>query len=277
MSAPYLSLVVNCDTRSGFMDQETTAAHMFDGCRSLDFILDGVSNKQLFLRGFEFETIVYIDEHNKIPDDVLVKLREIADTVVIRKHDKRFGDIKNYEKFNDLNYLAALQMARGQYILHFDQDCAAFTQDEVSIHYLIGLLSQYDFISYPSRWSPDPVHDPSYDYRWCSTRFFICKRESLDFTEIQKCLINSDYLYSKYPASKQNPWTEHAIALISKYTGKGVFYPPMELDRYTIFCWNNYKIGVLGKLNGMTYDEVKKYISDCSGIHYPCDVTAKHI
>lgn len=273
----YLSVVINVDTRSGFAENESNATEMFNGCKSIDFLIDGVQNKINFFEGLDKEIILFIDQHEAIPEGVLNTLRGMVDTLVIRKHDKRFGDMKEYNKFNDLNYLSALQMARGEYIAHFDQDCAAFTRTPDSVNNLIKHLDTYSFVSYPSHWSPRAVNDPNYDYDWVSTRFFICKREALDFTEIQKCLLSDEYLYGEYPASRRNGWFEHVIGLHAKYNGKGVYYPPIELDNYSIFCWNKYITGVLGKLNKYHYDEVKNYINHCSGIVYPADITAKQI
>lgn len=281
----FISIVINADTRSGFRNNESVATEMFNGCRSLDFLIDGVQNKINFFEGFEKEVILFIDEHEQIPEEALNKIRRMADTLIIRKHDKRFGDIKEYNKFNDLNYLAALQLARGTYVAHFDQDCAAFTRNDFAPNMLIDLLGQFDYVSYPSHWSPNAVDDPAYNYMWCSTRFFMCKRETLDFTEIQKCLLDSDYLYGKYPVSKKNPWTEHILGILAKYKstreglsyGKGVYYPKIDLDNYAIFCWNSYKAGVLGKLNNMTYGDIKQYIEDCGSIVYPADISCKQI
>lgn len=273
----FISVVINCDTRSGFQESESSATQMFSGCRSLDFLIDGVQNKINFFSGFEKEIILFIDEHNPIPESVLTTIRGMVDTLVIRKHDKRFGDMKEYNKFNDLNYLAALQLARGEYVAHFDQDCAAFTKDKESVNNLIKHLDTHSFVSYPSHWSPKAVNDPAYDYMWCSTRFFMCKRESLDFTEIQKCLLSDEYLYGKYPATRKHGWIEHIIGLHAKYNGKGVYYPPIELDQYTVFCWNYYITGTLGKLNKIHYDEVKNYINHCGGVVYPADIAAKQI
>lgn len=270
----FVSIVINADTRSGFKERESSATQMFSGCRSIDFLIDGVQNKINFFEGFEKELILFIDQHEEIPESVLSTIRGMVDTLVIRKHDKRFGDMKEYQKFNDLNYLAALQLARGQYVAHFDQDCAAFTRSIDPVNNLIKLLDTYDFVSYPSHATPRAVNDPSYNYDWASTRFFICKRESLDFTELQKCLLDSDYMYGKYPANVRNPWTEHILGLTAK---KGVIYPPIELDQYAIFCWNKYITGTLGHLNKLHYDEVKNYINHCGGVVYPADITAKQI
>jgi hypothetical protein len=145
-----ISIVINCDTRAGFTNSESTANAMFNGCRSVDFLLDGIRNKVKFFDGFEKEVILFVDEHEVIPEKIVSEIRFMVNTLIIRKHDKKFGDIQNYASFNDLNYLSALFMARGQIIAHFDQDCAAFTQDKESVQEMIKMLDDYKFISYPS-------------------------------------------------------------------------------------------------------------------------------
>jgi hypothetical protein len=273
----FISIIINTDTRAGFQDIESSATEMFSGCRSIDFLIAGVQNKINFFNGFDKEVILFVDQHHQIPEDVLNQIRGMVDTLVIRKHSKRFGDMQECSKFNDINYIQALQLSKGEYIAHFDQDCAAFTRTPETINKLIGHLENHSYVSYPSAWSPRAVNDLAYDYDWVSTRFFMCKRETLDFTEIQKCLLSNEYMYSKYPASRQNPWTEHILGLLAKYNGKGVYYPPIELNDYAIFCWNKYFVGVLPKLNSMSYDEVKNYIDKANGICYPCDITAINI
>lgn len=257
-----VSIVINCDTRS----QKDEQSGLFNGVVNLDFLTEGVRNKQLFFKNYEFETIVFIDEHNPIDERSLGYLRSICDTVVVRKHTHE-------EKFNDNNYVSALSLARGEYVAHFDQDVAAFSRDKGAIEYLIGLLENYDYVSYPSNWSPYPVHDDNYDYFWCSTRFFICKRQTLDFTEIKKCLADSDYLYSKYPASVRNPWTEHILGLHAKYNGKGVYYPPIQTDKFTIFTWERYSTGTLQKMNDMAYEQIYEW-HNTHPIFYPNNCNA---
>lgn len=258
-----LSLCINLDTRSQRDQQEG----LFSGAVNLDFLTDGIFNKQKFLHGFDFETIVFIDKHNDIPQQTLDYLHSICDTVVVRKHTHE-------EKFNDWNYWSALSLCRGDIIMHFDQDVNAFTSGQESVQELINLLDNYDYVSYPSHWSPYPDHNENYDYYWCSTRFFMCKRETLDFTEIKKCLQNMDYLYGKYPASVHNPWFEHIIALISKYTGKGVYYPKIEYDKLSIFTWETYETYTLRRLNELPYEEVKQWILNKGGIFYPNNLLA---
>lgn len=258
---PEVSIVINCDTRS----ERNTIDGLFNGTVNEDYLTDGVFNKIKFFKGFDIEPIVFIDEHNPVSQSTLDYLRAIADTVVVRKHTKE-------EKFNDNNYCAALSLARGKYIAHFDQDSMAFTSTENYVRGLLNLLEQYDYISYPSHCSPDPVHDVNYDYFWASTRFFLCKRETLDLTEIKKCLSDSDYLYGKYPASVRNPWFEHVAGLMAKYNGKGVFYPPMDINNYAIWSWASYNKYTIRRLNEIPYNEIINFINQHGGIVYPNDI-----
>lgn len=256
-----LSIVINCDTRKGFQEESTQMEKMFEGCRSEDFIIDGVLNKIKFFEGFDIETIVFVDEHEKVPQDILNKLREIADTVVVRKHT-------NEQNFNDFTYISTLALCRGDYIAHFDQDTAAFTSSPDHVEFLLGLLDKYKYVSYPSYWSPNPVHDESFNYYWCSTRFFMCKRDSLDFTEIIKCQRSYEYFVEKYKPSRVCHWAEHIISLVG---GKDVFYPPIEIQKYAIFSWGSYKKGVMNALNNMSYDQIINFIAS-HPIQYPNDI-----
>ena len=163
-----------------------------------------------------------------------------------------------------------MQIASGDIIAHFDQDTAAFTSGKKPIEYLIGLLDTYDYVSYPSYWSPLPITDDSFDHVWASTRFFMCKRETVDFDELKKCF-DYDYWTTNYPVNRKCSWMEHWLGSISKYKGKGVYYPPMNIDSYCIFSWANYKQGILKQLNDMPYSEIRNWLNS-HPIQYPNDV-----
>jgi hypothetical protein len=251
-----ISVIINADTRN----ENPHAEHMLNGCASHDFLTHGVLNKIKFFEHFHIEVILFIDEHSPVanldlPDNV---------KVVISPH-------KQQPKFNDYNYINALSLAQGDIIAHFDQDCAAFTSGPEHVNYLIGLLDTYDYVSYPARHSPFPVHDETFDYTWVSTRFFMCRRETLNLPEITKCIQDADYLYDKYPATRRCPWTEHVLGLISKYSGRGVFYPPMHSD-FTIFCWKRYRPGTLQRLNSIPFSDIRHQITLWGDIQYPCDI-----
>lgn len=259
-----ISIVLNCDTRSGFLENNTVATQMFSGCVSEDFLTDGLKNKINFFDGFEKEVVLFVDQHNPIPEKTIETIQSLASTVVIRKHT-------NEPLFNDRNYLEALSLCRGDIIAHFDQDVSAFTSSPLHVQNLINLLDTYDYVSYPSHWSPRAVDDPSYNYNWCSTRFFMCKRETLDFNEINRCFDYNHYI-KEYPVSKVNPWMEHWLGAAATFKGKGVYYPPVELNDYAIFSWSSYEKYTLRRLNLLPYEEVKKFIHDCGGVQYPCDI-----
>lgn len=257
---PTISIVINADTRP----EKSNAEAMFSGVCNTDFLTDGVRNKQKFFSGFDYETILFIDQHLKIDERTLDEISELVDVLVIRKHT-------NEPNFNDFNYLNALQLARGKYIAHFDQDSSAFSSSKESVQELIDLLEQFSYVSYPSHWSPGAVDDPSFGYMWASTRFFMCKRETLDLTELIKCQIDYNYCYEKYPASKKCHWLEHILGLHAKYNGNGVYYPRIELSKLAIFSWRTYEKWTLRRLNELPYSGIQNWLHS-HPIQYPNDV-----
>jgi len=261
---PLISVVINADTRNGFQHHDTIAEKMFDGCRSLDFLIDGVETKKRFFSGFDIETILFIDQHIEIPSTKLEKIRDLVDVLVIRNHT-------NEPNFNDFNYVSALQLARGEIIAHFDQDTNAFASLPLVIQKQIDLLNTYDYISYPSYWSPLAINDDSFNYSWASTRYFLCKRETLDFTEILKCQRNYEYFIETYQPSRVCHWIEHILGAIATRKGKGVYYPPMNLNEYAVFSWGAYKSGTLKYLNQLDYGGILNWLNS-NPIVYPCDI-----
>lgn len=259
-----ISIVINADTREGFQNESSSAEHMFDGCKSEDFLIDGVLNKIKFFDGFDKEVILHIDRHNDVPDSVLQRLQQICDTVLIRKHTHE-------NNFNDWNYLRALKLARGDVICHLDQDTAAFAESPASIQSMIDLLSGYSFVSYPSHWSPRAVHDESFGKRtWASTRFFLCKKEALKFDELENCIKEPNWGYEKYGDSPRRcNWLEHFLTLINN---DSCYYPPMNIDQLAIFSWASYRTGILKELNNKPYPEVIEFINSNGGIQYPVDL-----
>lgn len=259
-----ISIVLNVDTREGFTNLESKAEHMFDGCKSIDFLIDATVNKIQFFKGFDIEVILYIDEHVKVPTELMDALKAVSSTLVIRRHT-----LEN--SFNDYNYLRALSMASGDIIAHFDQDTAAFTSSPEPVHELIKYLDDYKFVSYPSHWSPKPVIDESFGNRtWASTRFFMCKRETLNFDVLRKCLEEPEWAYQQFGDSPRRcNWLEHFLTLTNN---DSCFYPPMDLDRYAIFSWGSYRSGILSMLQPNKYEDIKNWILKCGGVVYPNDV-----
>jgi hypothetical protein len=163
-----------------------------------------------------------------------------------------------------------LQLASGDIVMHFDQDCAAFSSSKESLQEMIDLLEKYDYVSYPSHWTPNAVIDHTFNYKWVSTRFFVCKRQTLNFPEIIKCLTDYEYFCNTYKPSRACHWTEHFLGLISN---SNVFYPPIQLHKVAIFSWGSYRQGTLSELNNMNYEQVKDWVGS-RGIRYPNDLDA---
>lgn len=266
---PLISCVVNIDSRP----ENDTNQQMFNGVVSRDFMYDGIVNKRKLFEGFDAEFIVFCDEHEPLTEKQVSDLRQVSDVLIIRKHNKKFEDIEPYAAFNDLNYMNALSMARGKYVFHFDGDVSAFTSSTQPIQEYIDLLEQYDYVSYPSIWSPNPVHDESFGGKyWVSTRFFCCKRTTLDFSEIMKCQLDYDYWKDTYPVPRLCHWTEHILSSISWHKGKGVYYPPVQFERFILFTWENYHKYTLQRLNGQSFEEVNNWVCSKS-FHYPNNLT----
>jgi len=261
-----ISVVVNVDSRA----ENDTNKEMFNGVVSRDFLVDNLINKRNLFKGFKFELICFLDLHEEVDEKTISHMREICDTLIIRKHDKRFEDVDVFSGFNDLNYMQALFHARGKYIFHFDGDVSAFTESQEPIKEYIELLEQYDFVSYPSYWSPNPVDDPSFqNIFWISTRFFCCKRSTLDFTELMKCQLDYDYWKEKYPRARTCHWLEH---LLHDCTENRVFYPPLNFERFILFTWENYHQYTLQRLNNQTFEEVNQWVTS-KIFHYPNNLT----
>lgn len=254
-----ISICINLDTRAA----KNIADGLFSGTSNLDYLTDGVYNKQLFFSGFEFETIVFIDEHLPVPDDILEYLRRTCDVVIIRKHTDEIS-------FNDYNYLTCLSAARGDIICHVDQDTACFAYSKENVEELIRQLEKFKFVSYPSHWSPKAVNDPSFGNRtWASTRFFLCKKEAIKFDELRKCIEEPEYGYDKYGDSPRRcNWLEHFLTLTND---DSCHYPKMEIDKHLIFSWGSYERWTLRRLNEMKYDEVKDWVKN-HPIVYPNDI-----
>lgn len=257
-----ISLVINVDTRP---QNDVFGGTNLMGVVNEDFLTEGVKNKIKFFDGFDIEVIVYVDEHLHLSTTMAGFIRSLCDLIVVRKHT-------NEPSFNCYNYLRGLQMASGDIICHVDQDTACFTTSPEPIHNLIKLLDEHAFVSYPSYWSPKPVHDESFGNRtWASTRFFLCKRETLQFDILRACIDEPEWAYGIFGDSPRRcNWLEHFLTLTNN---DDCFYPPLDTYNYMVFCWDKYVQGTLEKLNNSTYEEVCDFVNQCGGIHYPVDVT----
>ena len=288
-----LSLVVNLDTRPGWLESESIEGQGMirpgdAGTRSLDYLLSGVENKRRFFHDMPVEVILYIDTHEPLPAQVLEILHDWQhqgkiDVLCFAKHRRYWKEQDFFGRWQDLNYLDAFQLARGTHVAHFDADVAAFSRNRSVVDTWIDKLDQgeWSFICYPTKHSPDAVHDPSFDYRWASTRFFLSKREAVeDVTEIRRCHEDMHHLYAKYgDRQRKCPWMEHILGLIHapENGGAGVWYPPFSRD-YLVFSWSRYVKGLYDRLNSMHFDEVLDQVQGpWGGVQYPCDVRGDHL
>ena len=165
-----------------------------------------------------------------------------------------------------------MQWQEGNTLCTFDQDTAAFTSSPIHIQGMLDLLEHYRFVSYPSLWSPIPVHDDTFaGFFWASTRFFVCERESIKITELEESIKEPNFCYNKYgDRPRRCNWTEHFIAHMNN---NSVYYPKIQTENYTIFTWESYEQYTLRRLNEYTYDQIFEW-HNSHPIFYPNNCTA---
>lgn len=281
-----VSLVYNLDSRPKWKDARTSTADCDGGCRSTDFFTDGLLNKIEFLKSpdVELEVIVYVDIHEPLTEEInsffdqMIGQNKLHHLIIKQHSAERFGSMYG-KKNNDLIYVEALDLATGDYVVHFDSDIAAFRKSDVNMtQWYMYQLENYKYVSIPSDWSPNCVDISSIrwqhmDYMWASTRFFICERKTLPSKdELLKCF-NNDYLESHYGKAAKPNCLEHILGVIAE--PGSVYYPPMS-DFYLILSWSTYWKGMLGKLNTMPFQEVRDYVfKTCGGIFGANDVVGQ--
>lgn len=257
-----ISVVINADNRHGYLNDSNKVGEFsnlpLNGTRSYDYLTEGVKNKMNFFRGYDCQCVLYIDKHQQLLPDMLREIEDIVysygnnSKVVFKEHNR------NIHRWYDYITLEALKLADGDYIVHFDNDSNAFRSDESDIieQYFKWLDNGYKYVC-------SPVPEGHNGFYWATTQFFICKKETLNLIEVEKCF-NNEYLLSEYGRISYEPYPcclEHTIGLMVK---KGeVLYPTRDNDSYAIFCWWEYHKGLLKKLNNMPYKEVFEYIKTC--------------
>ncbi len=249
-----ISVVINADTRQGYLNGSSYIGEYgegsLQGVRSFELLTLGLRNKLKFFDGYDIQCIFFIDEHLSLPDKLFMEIDEIVKSC--GNHSKLICKPHNRtnRKWNDYLYIEALKMAEGDYIVHFDNDTSCYNKEGSGIveKYFKWLDEGYKYICQP--W--DGKGDAMY---WASTRFFICKKETIDWPLIETNLLINPLM------DKNNPCLEQTIGILA---GDGkVLYPEREDDDYMIFCWSRYIKGTLEKLDKMTYEEVKNYIVEC--------------
>lgn len=260
-----ISLVINVDTRPGCEAQQSRIGDpsgvALIGCRSLDFLVDGVRNHLAFFAGYDLETLLFIDEHLPLPEDIggqlgnMILDGELTEVFVEKKDHTR-------RRWNDYIYLDALRRATGDIVVHLDGDTALFRHsgfDPVAM-----MLKELSSFQYVCGSMPLEAHGMTH----ASTRFFMTERAKLNLDEAEAA-IDDRYRQKKY-GTKHAPCLEHVLGLLA---GDSVLYPLMDPANYLYFSWVHYYQGVLAKLNASSYEEVNDYVFRvCGGIHGASDL-----
>lgn len=261
-----ISVVINVDTRQGYLGEQSTvgeyATGSLQGVRSIDFLIEGVKNKMNYFRGYDCQCILYIDEHEPIEQLLFDEIKELVFSYGNNSGVTRRICDKTKYRWNDHLYIDALKLSEGDYIVHFDQDANAFRTDDCSIiEKYLEWLNGYKFICQPTDLSKE-----EHGMFWASSRFFICKKGTLNFQEIENNLISP-------LKGRHTPCLEHVISVLNE---ENVLYPAREDDKYIVFSWSRYFKGTLNKLNNMLPSDALKYIFEL-GIHGANDCVDKKI
>lgn len=265
-----ISVVYNCDTRPGCGTEQNATGDFgegsLQGVRSYDFLTDGVRSLLNFFSGHTVEMILVVDEVEPLPDNVRSELHEMIkrkeiDTFICRPFEHKS------RRWNEAIYSFSLKLATGDYVAHFDQDCAAFRDPNSDI---VGEYMRWlDFNGYQFVCQPTTLTLEEHKMYWASTRFFICRRETLEFAKIDEAIANEGVRFAKYGHA---PALEHVLGRMG-----GVLYPPANWDDYMVMSWQTYCASTLRKLNQMPYEAVRDYIlsfgilgaNDVAAIHPP--------
>lgn len=263
-----ISVVINADTRKGYLNDKSTVGDFgggsLQGVRSSDFLIDGLINKMNFFRDYGCQCIMYIDEHEPISDKLFMEIADIVHSygnnskLICKPHNRTI------DRWNDKIYIEALKLADGDYVAHFDQDSNALITDDSPIieKYFQWLDRGYDYVC--QCW--DGIGEPMYH---ASTRFFICKKETLD----SHLPIAENNLITPF-RGVHTPCIEHIFGVLA---GKErVLYPPRRDNEYLIFSWARYFKGTLKRLNEMKPKDAIDYILSL-GVHGVNDVLDKQL
>ena len=249
-----ISVVINADNRAGYLNDSSKIGEFEvgqpNGTRSVDFLTWGLKNKINYFRGYDIQCVFFLDEHLPIHDKLFMEINEIVKSC---GNNSKFickpNDRSSY-RWNDMLYIEALKLAEGTFVCHMDNDTTLYRKEGSDIveKYFKWLNEGYKYICQPwDKTGSEMVH--------ASTRFFICKKETLDFPLIEKSIMINPLM------GKLNPCLEFTLGHLA---GDGkVLYPEREDSEYVIFCWSRYFKGTLEKLSKMPYGEVRDYILEC--------------
>lgn len=279
-----ISIVINADTRPP-MDRDVFTVGddggqgSLHGCRSWDYLTHLPLAVHKFFEGHDHEVLLFIDEHEPIPSDMWAYWNQLSQPngwlrIISEKCDH------SSHRWNDRLYLHALDKGinwpgrNPDYVVHMDQDCVIFRDPKCDIvdRYKKWLNEGYEFICQPTN-----LEKREHGMWWASTRFFMCKRATLNFDRLWASLDRPDSLFSHYAWSGPNhfPCLEHLLGVVAG--DAGVLYPPREDDGYLVFSWARYIKGILPKLLDMPYSEVEHIVASRWGLCGPNDVIAQDL
>lgn len=256
-----LAIVLNVDTRQGWLEPNShigkTGPGSLQGVRSSDFLLHLPHTIQKFFHGWpgEVQLIMCVDKHEELPPTVGWELARLQAEGVIHKAVIKEHDHSKPRQWNDYMYNRCLRLAAdADYICHLDQDVALFRNPESQI--LQRMKDALD--SGEAKFCCQPILTEPPDLDFPSTRFFLTKRSTLDFDELDRA-IDRIYRISKYGSAKHVACYEGVLGLVAANNEK-INYPLYDPTDWVCFSWVCYRAGLLPMLNDLSYAEVQDFI-----------------
>src|SRR3990167_1860336 len=261
-----ITVCINADTRVGYLNPQSTVGDYgegsLQGVRSVDLLTEGVKNKMNYFRGYDCQCILCIDQHEELSAELYKEIQSIVEAygnnskLICKPHNR------TRHRLYDYITIEALKLADGDYVVHWDQDTNGIRTDESDIieKYFKWLDEGYKYICQPS-----PMPSAEHGMFWASTRFFICKKETLDLPMVEQNL-TTPFM------GKHTPCVEHILGALA---GDGkVLYPPREDDSYLIWSWARYFQGTLKRINENNQAQELKRIVEL-GVHGAQDILDK--
>lgn len=259
-----LTTIINADTRDGWLQDRSAIGEYGNvslcGCRSVDFLTEATIARNRFLDSpliTKRRTILYVDIHNPIPDDVRARLAELLDAgeltaVVEAPHSK------DSHRWNDRLYCRALELATDtDLIAHWDGDCIGYRREgfDVLALYLEHLNSGASYVCQQT-----PLSKEEHKMQHASTRFFLTRAATIDIRDAERLL--DDGARRLRFAGRHLPCLEH---LLGAMAGDTVLYPSCQNEDFAVWSWVHHFKGTIAKLNGMPYEDVRKYVFETCG------------
>lgn len=264
--------VILADTRPGWLSDSCFIGEYgkqnLEGCRSIDFMTDAVIAKKWFIESElvdDSRVSLLVDEHEPITPALDELAAKVGDFVSVSNWNR--SDHRWYDKIQ----IRALRMGietGADVIVKWDGDCIGYRRE--GFDFFAHALELMDKTGAAYICQSTPLNPDEHGMKHASTRFFLCRAETLDLDKAEWLL--DDFQRAKTFPCRHLPCLEHILGAMA---GDRVCYPKSDYDNWVVWSWVKYFKGTIAKLNAATYGQVLGYIEDCGGVHGASDLVGQ--